>query len=76
MNKFKRDAIDNEMAGKGENIKGKVKEGAGRVLDREDLIAEGEAEQISGKVRENIGKAGRNVSDMAERAADKLKGKD
>jgi uncharacterized protein YjbJ (UPF0337 family) len=76
MNEFKKDSIDEEVGGKAENFKGKVKEGAGRVLNDDDLIAEGEADQAAGKVREGVGKVGRNISDLAERAADKLNGDD
>jgi uncharacterized protein YjbJ (UPF0337 family) len=76
MDKFKKDALDTEMAGKGQNLKGKIKEGTGRVLDREDLIVEGEADQAEGKVKEGVGKVGRNIADLADRAEDKLTGKD
>ena len=76
MNEFKKKSIDEDLGGQAQNLKGKVKEGAGKLLDDDDLVAEGQADQAAGKIREGIGKAGRKISDVAERAADKISGKD
>lgn len=76
MDELKKRSIDEEVGGRAERMKGKIKEGAGRALDREDLIDEGEADQASGKVREKIGRMGRNVSDAVERAREKVRGED
>ncbi len=57
-------------------MKGKIKEGFGKLTGDADLEAEGEAEQGEGKIREGIGKAGRAVSDLADRAKEKLERND
>ncbi len=57
-------------------MKGKVKEGLGKLSGDSDLEAEGQMEQGEGKARQEIGKAGRAVSDLADRAKDKLSGDD
>jgi uncharacterized protein YjbJ (UPF0337 family) len=74
MNEFKKKAVDEEVGGQAQNAKGKIKEAAGKVFDREDWEAEGQADQAEGQVREDLGKAGRKISDVAERAGEKLRG--
>src|SRR5580658_10635646 len=44
-----------EVEGKLHNLKGKVKEVAGKLTNDPDLEAEGEAEEIAGKVQEKVG---------------------
>ncbi len=75
MDEFRKKSVDEQVSGKGHSIKGKVKEGIGKLTNDEDMEAEGQAEQGEGKVREGIGKAGRAVSDLADRAKDKLEDK-
>ncbi len=75
MDEFRKKSIDEEAGGKGENLKGKFKEGVGKLTGDEDLEAEGQIDQGEGKVREQMGKAGRAVSDLKDRAKDKLEGK-
>ncbi len=74
MDEFRKKSAREEVGGKGENLKGKVKEGLGKLTGDEDMEAEGQADQGEGKVREGVGKAGRSISDMADAAKDKLKG--
>ncbi len=76
MDELRRKSIDEEAGGKGESMKGKVKEAVGKLTGDEDLEAEGQLDQGEGKAREKMGKAGRAVSDIADRAKDKLSGKD
>ncbi|MEO8881918.1 MAG: CsbD family protein [Devosia sp.] len=52
-----KDRID----GTGKEIKGAIKEAAGKVTSNPDTQAEGHAEKIVGKVQNHIGKAEDNV---------------
>ena len=52
-------STEDKVNNKGEQLKGKVKEGVGRATDNEDLEAEGKADQISG----NLKNAGEKVKD-------------
>lgn len=45
----------NKMKGQWDQVKGKVKEGAGKATGNPDLEAEGEADQIAGKVKKKVG---------------------
>ncbi len=74
MDEFRKKSAREEIGGKGESLKGKIKEGAGKLTGDSDLEAEGQADQGEGKVREQMGKAGRAISDAADVAKDKLKG--
>lgn len=76
MDEFRKKSVDEQIAGKGESMKGKVKEGLGKLTGDEDLEAEGEIEQGEGQVRQKIGKAGRAASDVVERVKDRLRGYD
>jgi uncharacterized protein YjbJ (UPF0337 family) len=44
-----------EAEGKWHQVKGKVKEIAGKAVGKRDLEAEGQAENVDGKVQEKIG---------------------
>ena len=44
-----------EAEGKWHQVKGKVKEIAGKAVGKSDLEAEGKAENVDGKVQEKIG---------------------
>ncbi len=72
MDQFKKKSVREEVGGKAESLKGKVKEGVGRITGNPDLEAEGKAEQVEGKVRQKVGKAGRAISDAADRIKDKM----
>jgi uncharacterized protein YjbJ (UPF0337 family) len=78
------------MPGRTEEMKGSVKEAAGKVLGNEQMQAEGEADQAKGKsqreaagmkdsavgsVKSGAGKVLGNEQMQAEGEADKLKGK-
>ncbi len=76
MDDLKRKSVDEQAAGTGQKIKGKVKEGAGKLTGDQDLEAEGQMDQGEGNLRQNAGKLGRGISDAAERAGEKLRGED
>jgi len=48
-------SIENEIAGKVHEVKGKIKEKAGRLTNDPDLEGEGIGEKIAGKVQKKIG---------------------
>lgn len=54
--------LDDKISNKGEELKGKVKEGAGKATDDPELEAEGRGDQLSG-----------NVKQMGEKAKDAVK---
>jgi uncharacterized protein YjbJ (UPF0337 family) len=55
-----------EIEGKFDQAKGKVKESVGRAIDDEELEAEGSAEHAGGKVSEGFGTARRKVGEAIE----------
>ena len=61
-----------EVEGKFDQAKGKVKEGLGRAIDDRDLEAEGRAENAKGDIKEGFGKARRKVGDAIEDVGDAL----
>ncbi len=76
MDDLKRKSVDEQAGGTGESLKGKIKEGAGKLTGNEDWEAEGRADQAEGNVRKGLGKAGRAASDASERLSEKLRGDD
>ncbi len=74
MDEFRKKSVDEQVGGKGESVKGKVKEGLGTLTGDEEMESEGQIEQGEGKTRERAGKAGRAISDAAERVKDRLRG--
>jgi uncharacterized protein YjbJ (UPF0337 family) len=56
-------------AGVGHQVKGAVKEGAGKLAGNKRLEAEGKVEKTGGKVQEGVGKG----KDAVRDAADSLK---
>ena len=63
-----------EMEGKGKQVKGKVKEGVGKVIGNRDLENEGEIEQQEGEVREGFGKARRRLAKLSRISARQFPG--
>lgn len=55
-----------EVKGKAEQVKGIVKEKAGRVTGDKDLEADGTVDQVDGKLREGVGAAKRHVKETAD----------
>jgi len=61
-----------EVEGKWDQAKGKVKESVGRAIDDDELEAEGRADNAGGKVEEGFGKARRKVGDAIEDIGDAI----
>jgi uncharacterized protein YjbJ (UPF0337 family) len=61
-----------EVEGKFENVKGKVKEGVGDLTGNRDLETEGQADQAEGKTQENWGKVKRGVGDAVDAVGDAI----
>lgn len=62
-----------EIEGKWEKAKGKVKEKAGEALDDRETEAEGAAQQIAGEAQDTMGKARRKAGEAVEDLGDKIK---
>ena len=62
-----------ELNGKGDQVKGKVKQAWGDLTDNERLHDEGVADETSGTVQEGFGKARRKVGEAIEDVAHKVK---
>ena len=61
-----------ELKGKAENLKGRVKEAAGVVANDPELEQEGADERAEGEVREDLGAARRKVGETIEDLGKKL----
>jgi uncharacterized protein YjbJ (UPF0337 family) len=55
-----------EVKGKLDEVKGRVKQGVGDLTDDEKLKDEGAADELGGKVQGGFGKARRKVGDAIE----------
>ena len=62
-----------ELEGKGEQLKGKVKQAAGDLTDDERLHDEGVADEAAGNVQEGFGRGRRKLGEAIEELGDKLK---
>ena len=62
-----------ELDGKAESLKGKIKQGLGDLTDNDRLRDEGAADEVKGDVQEGFGKTRRKVGDAIEDIGDKLK---
>jgi len=58
------------MAGKGDQLKGRVKEAAGAVTDDNKLRTEGKLDQAAGKVKEAAGKVVDKTKKAIKKATD------
>ena len=54
---------NDQIKGRAEEAKGKIKEVTGRVIGNPDLEAEGDADQVAGKVQKTYGDAKDKVAD-------------
>jgi uncharacterized protein YjbJ (UPF0337 family) len=61
-----------EVEGKLDQAKGKVKETVGRAVDDHDLESEGNADRAGGKVQEGFGTARRKVGEAIEDIGDSI----
>lgn len=62
-----------ELEGKAEQIKGKLKKAAGDLTDDERLHDEGAVDEAAGTVQEGFGRGRRKVGEAIEELGDKLK---
>ena len=76
MDETRKRAIDEQIKGRLESAKGKIKETVGDLTGDEETREEGQADQAEGKLRDTAGRAVRDVKDAADRLKDKLTGKD
>ena len=70
MDKLKKESAEQEAKGIGQQVKGKIQEGVGKVTGDADLEAEGNLNQAGGRVREKLGEGGRKVADALDPDAD------
>ena len=64
---------DDEVKGKADQLKGRVKDAVGRATGDERLRDEGAADEASGEVQETLGKARRKVGETIEDIGDAIK---
>jgi uncharacterized protein YjbJ (UPF0337 family) len=64
---------NDELNGKVDKLKGKIKENVGNATNDENLRGEGIADQAAGNVEEGFGKARRKVGDALHEVAHKVK---
>jgi uncharacterized protein YjbJ (UPF0337 family) len=62
-----------EIQGKAENIKGRVKEAAGTLTGNERLESEGASDRAEGAIRKEAGTARRKVGEAIEDLGEKIK---
>ena len=62
-----------ELDGKADALKGRIKQGVGDLTDNDRLRDEGAADEAGGKVQEGFGKARRKVGEAIEDLGDKMK---
>jgi uncharacterized protein YjbJ (UPF0337 family) len=62
-----------ELEGKGDQLKGRVKQAAGDLTNDEKLHNEGAADEIGGDVQQGLGKGRRKVGEAIKDLGDKIK---
>jgi uncharacterized protein YjbJ (UPF0337 family) len=62
-----------ELDGKVDQVKGKVKQATGDLTDNEQLHDEGVADEAAGNVQEGFGRGRRKVGEAVEDLGEKLK---
>lgn len=55
--------VDDSLRGKGNDLKGKVKDAAGGLTGDSSLQAEGKLDQLKGKVQDTFGKSERKLAE-------------
>jgi uncharacterized protein YjbJ (UPF0337 family) len=64
-----------ELDGKAEQLKGKIKKAAGDLIGNERLHDEGVVDETAGEVQQGFGKARRKVGEKIEEVGDHISGK-
>ena len=64
-----------EIKGKGNQVKGAVKDKVGEAIGNPDLEASGEADRAKGETQEQFGKARRKAGETIEKFGEKIAGK-
>jgi uncharacterized protein YjbJ (UPF0337 family) len=64
---------DDEIKGKLNQAKGRIKQGVGDVTGNERLRDEGVADEAAGDVQEGVGKVKRKVGDAVKDVGDRIK---
>ncbi len=62
-----------EVEGRVENVKGRIKEAAGTLTGNPDLESEGAEQRAGGAVKEGLSRARRKVGEAIEELGEKLK---
>jgi uncharacterized protein YjbJ (UPF0337 family) len=62
-----------ELEGKAEALKGKIKQAAGNITDDPDLHDEGVADEVAGETQDAIGRARRKVGEVIEDVGEAIK---
>ena len=63
---------NDQVAGRVEDVKGKIKEGVGNAVGNDRLKSEGQVDQVAGKTQSTVGDAKEKVKDAVKSGADKL----
>lgn len=66
MDKLRKESTEQELKGIGQQVKGKIQEGVGKLTGDDDLEADGNLNQAGGRVREKLGETGRKVADALD----------
>jgi uncharacterized protein YjbJ (UPF0337 family) len=62
-----------ELEGKAEALKGKIKQAAGDLADDPNLHDEGVEDEVAGKTQDSLGRARRKVGEAIEDVGDMIK---
>lgn len=63
---------EDELKGKGKQVKGAAKEKLGKLTGDQDLQERGSQERFEGKVQEKVGKARRKVGEAVEDLGERI----
>jgi uncharacterized protein YjbJ (UPF0337 family) len=64
--------MDRDFEGTKDDIKGRVKEAAGDLTDRDDLKREGKADRVTGKVKEKLEQAKEKGEELVDKAKERI----
>jgi uncharacterized protein YjbJ (UPF0337 family) len=59
--------LNDKIKGKGNEVKGKVKQGVGEHTDDPDMVAEGQHDEVKGKGQQVVGKAKDKIDDIKDK---------